>query len=53
MIFDDANWDGVVYSAREGIKRVGRNILYSKIMLNDVESENDWWNGLYITVTAK
>ena len=53
MIFDDANWDGVVYSAREGIKRVGRNILYSKIMLNDVESENHWWNGLYITVTAK
>ena len=53
MIFDDANWDGVVYSAREGIKQVGRNILYSKIMLDEVESDDDWWNGLFITITSK
>jgi Methyltransferase domain len=53
IIFDDANWDGVVKGAADGIKKAGLSILYSKMVLNDIESEKDWWNGLYIVVVTK
>lgn len=53
IIFDDANWDGVVKGAADGIKKAGLSILYSKMILNDIESEKDWWNGLYIVVVTK
>ena len=53
IIFDDANWDGVVKGATDGIKKAELSILYSKMVLNDIESEKDWWNGLYIVVVTK
>jgi hypothetical protein len=53
LIFDDANWDGVVRGASESIKKSGLSVLYSKMLLNDIESEKDWWNGLYIVVVTK
>lgn len=50
LIFDDANWDGVVSGANEGIAESNLIPIYSKMMLNDVESSTQWWNGLYIVV---
>ena len=51
MIFDDANWEGVVYGAQKGIVESNLNILYDKKLLNDVEDLNNWWNCLYIVIT--
>lgn len=53
LIFDDANWTEVVQGAHKGIIDSGLNILYSKKILNALESETDWWNGLYIVVVGK
>jgi hypothetical protein len=53
MIFDDANWTGIVSGADNGIKQAGLNILYSKKMLNEQEDLSKWWNGLYIVVAQK
>jgi hypothetical protein len=53
MIFDDANWEGVVFGANDGIAAAGLNVLYSKKMLNNVEDITQWWNGLYIVVVAR
>ena len=53
LVFDDANWAGVVSGAEDGIKEAGLNIKYSKKVLNSVESNIDWWNGLYIVVISK
>ena len=53
LIFDDANWTEVVQGAHKGIIESGLKILYSKKILNSLESEKDWWNGIYIVVTEK
>lgn len=53
LIFDDANWEGVVYGAQDGIIKSNLNVIYSKMMLNDIEDERNWWNGLYIVVVTK
>jgi len=53
LVFDDANWAGVVSGAEDGIKEAGLNIKYSKKVLNSTESERDWWNGIFIVVVNK
>lgn len=53
VIFDDANWDGVVSGATLGIKESGLSVLYEKKVLNSEEDPSQWWNGLYILVLAK
>jgi hypothetical protein len=53
LIFDDANWEGVVAGAREGINKIGAKVGYEKLLLCDVEDKNSWWNGLYIVVINK
>lgn len=53
LIFDDANWEGVVEGAREGINSVGGHVVYEKLILNQIENPNEWWNGLYILVVKK
>jgi hypothetical protein len=53
LVFDDANWAGVVGGANNGIVKSGLNVLYSKMIINETESEKDWWNGLYIVVVTK
>lgn len=53
VVFDDANWNGVVDGARDGFARVGAQVVYEKMMLNSEENPNEWWNGLYITVIRK
>lgn len=53
LVFDDANWEGVVVGARNALQEIGANIVYEKIILNDLEDINAWWNGLYIMVVRK
>lgn len=53
LIFDDANWQGVVEGAREGLNNVGAYAVYDKLMLNSEENPREWWNGLYIVVIRK
>lgn len=53
LIFDDANWQGVVQGAERGILDMGGKITYKKIILNSEENFNEWWNGLYIAVIKK
>ena len=53
LLFDDANWDGVVDGALAGIEQAGLKIEYEKKMLNSIEDETMWWNGLYIVVVKK
>jgi hypothetical protein len=53
LVFDDANWDGVVDGAMDGIEAAGLTIVYDKKMLNSVEDKDMWWNGLFIAVVKK
>jgi hypothetical protein len=53
LIFDDANWTEVVEGAQDGIAKSGLNVLFSKKVLNDIESERDWWNGIFIVVVSR
>ena len=53
LVFDDANWEGVVSGANEGIRDSGLIPVYDKKMLNNVEDFSQWWNGLYIVVVKK
>jgi hypothetical protein len=53
IIFDDANWFGVTDAANHAIESCNLDVLYSKHVLNEVESEDMWWNGLYIIVAQK
>lgn len=53
LIFDDANWTEVVQGAHKGIVESGLKILYTKKVLNSIESDTDWWNGLYVVVVGK
>jgi predicted O-methyltransferase YrrM len=53
IIFDDANFDGVVAGAEQGILAAELELIYNKILLNSVESTDQWWNGVYVTVVRK
>ena len=53
LVFDDANWDGVVSGADAGIESMGGRKVYDKLILNSQESPQEWWNGLYIVVVRK
>ena len=53
LIFDDANFDGVVSGAKEGIEESGLEIMYEKLILNEIEDPDQWWNGLYIVIVRR
>ena len=50
LILDDANFDGVVESAEQFIKQNQYDILFEQKLLNSIESDQMWWNGLHILV---
>lgn len=52
-IFDDANWEGVIDGALDGIAKTKYNILYQRKLINAIEDKNMWWNGLFIVVLDK
>ncbi len=53
IMIDDANWEGVVDGAEDGIQKAGLEILFKKIWLNSQESKEQWWNGFFIAVVKK
>ena len=53
VIFDDANHEGVIHGANEGIHESGFDIVYHKMILNEIEDYSQWWNGIYITVLQR
>lgn len=53
IVFDDANWEGVVSGANKGIEAMNGKILYKKLILNSEENPDEWWNGLYIVAVSK
>ncbi len=53
LVFDDANWKGVVEGVDGALKRANFNIKFSRIIMNDQESSKNWWNGLYIVLVTR
>jgi len=53
ILIDDANWEGVVAGAEDGIAKAGLETLFKKIWLNNQESKEQWWNGFFIAVVKK
>jgi hypothetical protein len=53
LIFDDANWEGVVDGAVAGLEESGAQIAYQKLILNSEENTREWWNGVYVLVIRK
>jgi len=53
LIFDDANWMGVVTGAKKGIEKIGAKVAYEKLIMGEQEDPNGWWNGLYVMVVRK
>lgn len=52
LVFDDANWTDTVRAADDAVKAAGLTPVYSKKVLNSIENERLWWNGIYILVVA-
>jgi predicted O-methyltransferase YrrM len=53
LLIDDANFDGVVEGAREAINNLNLIVSYERLILNDLEDPEAWWNGIYIIVVKK
>lgn len=53
ILVDDANWEGVVAGVDEAIRAINVDVLYSKVVLNNQEDINQWWNGFYLLVVRK
>ena len=53
LIFDDANWDGIILGTNEGIEKMNATVLYRKLIKNKIEDPSQWWNGLYMVVIKK
>ena len=52
LVFDDANWTDTVRAADDAVKAAGLTPVYRKKVLNSIENERMWWNGVYIIVIA-
>lgn len=50
LVFDDANWNDTWTGADEGVKKSKLPVVYSRKIVNSIESLKDWWNGLYVIV---
>lgn len=53
LLFDDANWQGVVEGGKEGLLNTNYKIEFEKMILNNTEDKTKWWNGLYAVVVKK
>ena len=54
LVIDDANFDGVVYGTKSALDELDCEIIYERIILTEnLEDENDLWNGFYICVIKK
>lgn len=53
LAFDDANWESVVRGVEQGLANSGLKIKFSRLITNEQESSEEWWNGIYILVIEK
>lgn len=53
LLFDDANWDGVISGVNDAIQTLNLSVSYSKSILNKEEDPTKWWNGLHIVIVNK
>ena len=54
LILDEANFNGVVTSIEEIIKKHNLKLIWQRKILTSIpEDEKDWWNGLQILVLEK
>ena len=53
VIVDDANFDGVIHNTKRAIEDSNLTLRFERIILNDIEDSEQWWNGLYIAVVEK
>lgn len=50
LILDDANFAGVVESAEQFVRQNNFSVLFEQKLLNAIESDRMWWNGLHILI---
>jgi predicted O-methyltransferase YrrM len=53
LLIDDANFDGVVDGTREAINNLNLTVTYERLILNEIEDPEAWWNGLYILIVRR
>lgn len=53
LVFDDANWHGVIEGVDLALEELPAFQSYKKIILGNEEDSNAWWNGVYILVIYK
>ena len=53
LIIDDANMESNVQVTKEFVESKDWKILYERELLNDMEDDTMWWNGLYVLVLSK
>lgn len=53
LIADDANFEGVVAANEKFVQDNNLKMLFERKLLNDIEDDMMWWNGLHIMVLQK
>ena len=53
MVIDDANVEQNVAITKGWVEKQQLRVLYERELLNDIEDDKMWWNGLYVLVIAK
>ena len=53
LIIDDANMESNVKVTKEFVESKDWKILYERELLNGMEDDTMWWNGLYVLVLSK
>ena len=53
LVIDDANVEQNVAITKGWVEKQQLRVLYERELLNDIEDDKMWWNGLYVLVIAK
>ena len=52
-VFDDANFMEVTIGADKGLEQIDHEVIFMKKVLNQIENQSQWWNGIYIVIIKK
>lgn len=52
-IYDDANDPNIVMAVDEAREQIDFDCLYAKLLLNDMEDDSMYWNGVYVFVLKR
>lgn len=53
LLVDDANFEGVIDASEQFVKENNLTVLFERKLLNDIEDDTMWWNGLHMLVLQK